>query len=88
MILQDIPFTLGPAVGQVNATVELARQVQAFRAALAAILRAGDRAARGGRLVEVHGQYMFFMGGEEWVELRRAMIAARNQMVGHPSQTN
>lgn len=88
MILQDIPFTLGPAVGQVNATVELARQVQAFRAALAAILLAGDRAARGGRLVEVHGQYMFFMGGEEWVELRRAMIAAGQQMVAQPGRAN
>lgn len=88
MILQDIPFTLGPAVGQVNATVELARQVQAFRAALAAILLAGDRAARGGRLVEVHGQAVVILGAEQWQEVRRAMIAAGQQMIGERGAMN
>lgn len=88
MILQDIPYTLGPAVGQVNTTVELARQVQAFRAALAAILLAGDRAARGGRLVEVHGQAVVILGAEQWQEVRRAMIAAGQQMVAQPGRAN
>lgn len=81
MILRDLPFTLGPAVGQANATLALAQQVLALRAALAEILRAGDRAARGGRLIEVHGQAVVVLGAEQWQTIRRAMIVAGNQLV-------
>jgi len=88
MIQHDIPNTLGPMTGQANAAFILAQELLAMRADLAQVIRAGDRAVRGARLVEVHGQAVVVLGAEEWRQVLLAMIAAGERMVGQKGAMN
>lgn len=88
MIRHDIPFTTGPMVGAHNAALILAQELQAMRADLARVLLAGDRACRGAKLVEVHGQAVVVLGAEEWRQVRLAMIAAGERLVGQKGAMN
>lgn len=88
MIQHDIPNTLGPMTGQANVAFILAQELLAMRAAVAQVIRAGDRAVRGARLIEVHGQAVVVLGAEEWRQVRLAMIAAGERMVGQRGSAN
>ena len=88
MIQHDIAWTTGPMAGAHQVTQTLAADVKARRADLAAILRAGDRACRGAQLVSVHGQAVVVVGAKEWQEMRRAMVAAGNALVGERGPVN
>lgn len=88
MIQHDIAWTTGPMAGAHQVAQTLAADVKARRADLAAILRAGDRAARGAQVLSVHGQTVVIIGGLQWQELRRAMIAAGNALVGQRGPVN
>lgn len=88
MIRHDIPWTTGPMVGATNTALALAADNERLREALAAILRAGDRAARGGKLVEIHGQCVVFIGADQWQEMRRAMVSAGRVMAGERGTVN
>lgn len=85
MIQHDVRWTTGPMAGAHAVTQELAAEVRALRADLAAILRAGDRATRGAQMVSVQGQVVVFVEGERWQAMRRAMCAAGDRLMrGNP----
>lgn len=88
MIRHDIPWTTGPMVGAANTALALAADNERLRGALAAILRAGDRAARGGKLVTVHDHAVVFIGADEWQAMRRSMVQAGRVMAGERGQVN
>jgi len=88
VIQHDLPHTLGPMVGATNAALILAQELLAMRADLAQVLRAGDQACRGAKLFEVHGQAVVVLGAEEWRQVRLAMIAAGERMVGQKGAMN
>jgi hypothetical protein len=88
VIRHDVDWTMGPMPAHSAEMLALAMQNRMLREVLAAILRAGDRAARGGRLVEVHGECVVFLGGEQWQALRRAMIAAGDRLMDERGPMN
>lgn len=88
MIRHDVAWTVNHAPTHSAETLALQAENQALREALAAILRAGDRAARGGKLVEIHGQCVVFIGADQWQEMRRAMVSAGRVMAGERGQVN
>jgi hypothetical protein len=88
VIQHDVAFTVSEAPAHSAANLSLVAENRALRKALAAVIRAGDRAARGAQVVAVQGHVVVFVGAEKWQELRRAMIAAGNKMLGQRGQVN
>lgn len=88
MIQHDIAFTVSEAPTHSAANLSLVAENQALRKALAAVIRAGDRAARGAQVVAVQGHVVVFVGAERWQDMRKAMIAAGNKMLGERGQVN
>lgn len=88
MIRHDLPWTLGRLPDHAAFVMKLVERASLLREALAGILRAGDRAARGARLVEVHGQAVIVLGAEEWQAVRRAMIAAGESLTDERGPMN
>lgn len=68
--------------------LSLDSEVRQLRDALAAVIRSGDRAARGAQVMAAQGQAVVVVGGEQWQEMRRAMIRAGRAMVGERGQVN
>lgn len=88
MIRHDVDWTLGPMPAHSAAMIALAIQNHLLRQLLTAILRAGDRAARGARLVEVHGHTVVIVGSEQWQTMRRAMVTAGNELMDERGPMN
>lgn len=88
MIRHDIPHTLHQLPGMTNAIEALAAENEALRSLMEAALRAASAAAKGARLVEVHGAAVVFVGAAEWEAMRRAMIAAGRAMVQPAGKLN
>lgn len=88
MIQHDLGWTLHQMPGYQASVVALAAENRRLRADLADILMTGDRATRGARLVEVHGQAVVIVGAEEWQAMRRAQVAASNHLVNTREATN
>ena len=88
MIQHDVEWPVKKATVHSAANLSLVAENRALRKALAAVIRAGDRAARGAQVVPVQGHVVVFVGAEKWQDMRRAMIAAGNKMLGERGQVN
>lgn len=88
MIQHDLDWTMHQMPGYTATVQSLAAEIRRLRADLAAILRAGDHAARGAKIVAVQGQVVVFTTGEKWQDLRRAMIAAGERLTTERGATN
>lgn len=88
MIQHDVAFTVSEAPAHSAANLSLQAENRALREALAAVIRAGDRATRGAQIVRVQGHVVVFVGAEKWQDMRKAMIAAGNKMLGERGQVN
>lgn len=74
MIQQDLAFTLGSAPGFALLIERLATDNRRLNGQLEAVRRASHAACRGAKLISVHGQSVVMIGGDEWRELRLALI--------------
>jgi hypothetical protein len=88
MIQHDVAFTTGQAPALSAENLALQAENRALREALSKVIRAGDRACRGAQLVAVQGQVVVFVGAEKWQDMRKAMIAAGNKMLGERGAVN
>lgn len=88
MIQHDVEWTVNLAPSMSTDKERLMYENQALREALAEVIRAGDRAARGAQIVAVQGHVVVFIGAEKWQAMRKAMIAAGNKMLGERGQVN
>lgn len=85
---RDLRWTLHQMPGHQASVLALASEVRRLRADLADILMTGDRATRGARLVEVHGQSVVIVGADEWQTMRRAQVAASNNLINERGPMN